>query len=146
LLLRNFWDGGEDLEIGFDLGDMTVSIENSQVIYNHPTYGPVHAYPVIDGDLIYNEPLMGTIESDSLIRLGGWGAAVEAGYFGLYEYSTLRRKAPAATNVQAARVQTARLSVPAKRERKLVKGSGATASPAKLLDDRSALQREERAE
>lgn len=146
LLLRNFWDGGKDIEIGFDLGDMTVSIDNNQVILNHSIYGPVYAYPVIDGDLIYNEPVMGTIESDSLIRLGSWGAAVEAGYFGLYEYSTLRRKAPAATNVQAARAQMARLSVPAKRERELVKGGGAPASPAKLLDDRSALQREAFAE
>jgi hypothetical protein len=91
LLLRNFWDGECVIEIGFNLVDRTVFIDNSQVIYNHSTYGPVRAIPIVNGVRNDDIPLMGVIESDGSITLSSWAAIVEIGSFGTIAYSTLRQ-------------------------------------------------------
>jgi hypothetical protein len=86
--LINFWDGGEEIILNVDLENKRVSIDNSQVIYKHATYGDAKALPY-DGVALGNYPLTGTILADGTIRFGSWAAAVTAGTFGRYKYSTL---------------------------------------------------------
>ncbi|MDX9748078.1 MAG: hypothetical protein RBT57_06220 [Paludibacter sp.] len=88
LKVVNFWDGGQEIIMDFDLPNKKVSIANTQVIYKHATYGDTKALPY-NGTALGNTPLTGTILADGTIRMDSWAAAVSAGTFGRYKYSTL---------------------------------------------------------
>jgi hypothetical protein len=88
LKLVNFWDGGEEIVVDFNLTAKTISIA-PQNMYTHSSYGETKAYP-------YNgtaadktgTPVLGTIGEDGTLTLSSWGAGVTAGFFGYYKSST----------------------------------------------------------
>ena len=86
--LVNFWDGGTEIIVDFNLATKTVSIANTQVIYVHSTYGNALALPWT-GSATTNTPLTGTIGANGTITINSWAATVTAGTFGRYKYSTL---------------------------------------------------------
>jgi hypothetical protein len=88
LKLINFWDGGKEIVVDFDLDKKTVSIANSQVIFVSGQYGDTKALPY-DGAAVSSNPLTGTISDDGVITFNSWSAQVAAGSFGRYKKSTL---------------------------------------------------------
>jgi len=89
LKLVNFWDGGEEIIVDFNLTTKKISIA-PQNIYTHATYGEVKGYPY-NGTAadISGTPVLGTIETNGSITLDSWSARVSAGSFGTYKKSTL---------------------------------------------------------
>jgi len=86
--LKNFWDGGAEIIVDFDLANKKVSIANSQVIYVSGQYGDTKALPY-NGSAVSNTPLIGTIGVNGEITFDSWSAQVTAGSFGRYKKSTL---------------------------------------------------------
>lgn len=87
LKLVNFWDGGEEIVVDFNLTAKTISIA-PQNIYTHSTYGDVKPYPYNGTADLSGAPVIGTIGEDGTLTLGGWAARVSAGSFGNYKSST----------------------------------------------------------
>ncbi len=88
LKLKNFWDGGTEIIVNFNMVNKSVSIDNNQIIYVSNTYGDTKALP-FDGSAVSNTPLLGTIGANGVITFNSWSAQVTAGSFGLYKRSTL---------------------------------------------------------
>ena len=101
IAIRNFWDGGDfTIYANIDITSGTLSIAPQQ-IYFHSTYGVCMIYPF---DISTNkidksglQSVQGIMESDGSMTIGSWAAAVDAGSFGRYLKSTLKKSTPSSS-------------------------------------------------
>lgn len=101
--LNGLYVGANKMTMTYTASTVTIAV---QVVYNHPTYGPVYICPIDWDKKTYSttDPLQGTIDAQGNIHLGSWGLFLisgqyKGGTFGTFKSTDLMATNAVMTNV-----------------------------------------------
>jgi len=85
--ISNIWDGGRTIIGVVDFAKKTITVDNTNIIYVHSSYGNCFMYGlVVEGGAIvgYAKQTIATYDDKGNIEFAPWAAHVSAGDFGWY--------------------------------------------------------------